>query len=244
MTSGCTSIPKTSVNITSETPAVGNVDMELYHAVLEKVVRDNGSVTFSALRGDTSLTAFLMEVARVRTNVFPSRQSVLALWLNAHNAYVLDLLRNNPARHSPLDISGFRSGDALIVADQHYSLYSIEHDVIGKQFREPRAFFALYMAAKGGPKLSKEPYIDTRVSVQLDSAVKDFLADPAHCKLDRKNNTLYISSFVSEFSEEIERSTGSVLAFIRAFAPEDISNYIGLHPNVHISYTTMDWTLF
>jgi len=240
---GCSAVPKTSVSVTAESPQQSGVSNDLYQSALTKAVRENGSVDFLKLYTDTNLTAYINQIAKIRSSAFVSRPSQLAFWINAHNAYVLDIIRSN-GRRSPKDISGFFSGDAVIIGDQKFSLYSVEHNVIGKQFREPRAFFALYVGAKSGPRLLDQPYEEVHLSDQLDQAVKAFLTNTANCKLDKKNNTIIVSGFVSEFEEEIEGSTGSMLAFLRAFAPSEIASYIDSHPNAHVAYQSTDWTLF
>jgi hypothetical protein len=186
----------------------------------------------------------LNEIARMRTDVFVSRPAALTFWINAHNAFVMDLLRSNGAPRSTDDISGFEYAHVLLIGGSMYSLHDIEHNILTKQFREPRAFFALWDGTHSSPKLLGEPYNEEELSHQLDTQLRSFLEDSTKNMLDRRANTIYLSQIFRDYRDDIEAVTGSLTSFIRAFAPALITHWIDGHPNVVLSYLSYDQTVF
>ncbi|MDP4199463.1 MAG: DUF547 domain-containing protein [Bacteroidota bacterium] len=239
----CGTVPNTSVTAVSSGEQLARVDDSLYANVLARAVNASGAISLAELRGDSNLTEYLDEISRMRTDVFVSRQAALAFWINAHNAWVLDLLRSNPGAKSTDDISGFRYARVFYSGNQRYSLDDIEHSVLVKQFAEPRGFFALCDGTRSSPTLRTEPYSEQHLSEQLDDQLKHFLADSTRNVLDRHTNTLYLSEIFRTYLDDFERISGSVTAFVRAFAPPAMASWIDGHPAVRISYLTYDHTI-
>jgi hypothetical protein len=241
---GCAAPPKTTVTKLPDTQTIRTVDDTYYAAALKKAVTGNG-VDYTPLRTDTNLSHYLQELAQARLDIFPSRQSQLAFWINAHNAYVLDLIRLNNLRgvKSINDISGFRTSKVAAIAGKYLSLKDIGHKIIESEFREPRAFFALYLGARSSPKLLDVPYNSEHLSEQLDAATRTFLADSTKNKLDAPHNTIYLSEVFREYREALERSAGNLRLFVRAFAPSAMAEHIDVHPLVQFDFYKFDWTI-
>jgi hypothetical protein len=236
----CGSIPKTSVSELPEGGPLSYPNDSLYAHVLERAILTGGALNFDALRSDTELTAYLRELALVRTEVFTSRQQQLAFWINAHNAYVLDLLRSNQPIRNVDDLSGYKVSHVLLIAGRRYSLSEIEDHMLTHDFREPRAFFALSDGSRSAPPFRTEPYFESHLSDQLDEQVEEFLADSTKNYLDSKNNTLMLSEIFRRYSDEFDQWVGGTARFVREFAPDAIAVWIDRHPNVKISYLRYD----
>jgi hypothetical protein len=245
MLGGCGSVPKTSIYLGGDTlakPTLNAADHNLLTEVLSRAVDDKGSISIEKLKGDESLTAYLEQLAIARTDVFPSRHAQLTFWINAYNAFVLDMLRLNPVKTSPQDVSRLKTAPVAIVSGKRYSLTDIENNLM-KEFREPRMFFALVTGERGGGQFWKEAYIEEKLSDQLDRAVKSYFADSVNSRLDKDKNTIFLSSFVQIYQEHFVRAAGSVVGFIRAFAPPVMAEHIDQRPTVKISYLRFDNTL-
>jgi hypothetical protein len=240
---GCGSIPKTSVPIMNEHPSLNRVDDSLFRSALQAYVEPSGKVNLNGLRSDTALTAYLRELAIMRVDVFTSRQAELAFWINAHNAYALDMLRSNGPVRNVSTISGFRTSSVVNVGGRMYSLQEIEHTIITNQFREPRAFFALYLGGKSMPRLSMEPYVEATLSEQLDRATRGYLQDSANCFLNRRAGTLFLPSYMSELTDQLEKASGTTQLFVKAFAAPSVAEYLEKYTNVEIVYLKYDWNL-
>lgn len=243
----CGTVPKTTVLTIPEGPPLASLNDSLYEHVLERAVAASGAVDYSELSTDTDLTSYLNEIARVQPDALPSRGALLAFWINTHNAYVLDLIRKNwdgGAVRSIDDIAGFRYANVIIAGGKRYSLDGIEHEIIEKQFREPRAFFALFNGSISSPRLQPKPYVGAELSDELDGQLKGFLADSTKNYLDRKTNTLYLSRIFTTYAGDLEQAAGGALAdFVRLFAPAPIAQWIARHPNLTISNLRYDYSI-
>lgn len=239
----CGGIPATSVTVAPDGPQLSRVDDSLYAHTLAAALDSNGVISLSALRQDEELTEYLGQIARMRTDVFVSRQAALTFWLNTHNAYVLDLLRNNHGARSVDDISGFRYAKIVLAGGERYSLDDIEHSVLTKQFREPRAFFALWDGARSSPKLAAVPYAEEHLSDQLNLQVTGFLADSTKNYLNKPTNTLYLSDRFHEYRDDIEKITNALSSFVRAFAAPPLAEWMDRHSAMKISYLSYDYTI-
>ncbi len=244
MLAGCGGVPHATFTSIPEGTATAPPNSELLAKVLTHSIRENGSLDVESLWNDTDLTEYLREVTLTPMQSFPSRQAELAFWINAHNAWMLDLLRSNHAAHSTDEIGGLLSGRVVIVARATYSMEEIEHRIISTQFREPRAFFALYRGSRSGPKLAAQPFEDETLSKQLNQSLLEFLADSTRNRLDEHQNTLYLSSLFSEYSDELEKAAGNMRLFIRAYAWPELGEYMDMHPLMRIQYLHTDGALF
>lgn len=239
----CGTVPRTTFVTMPEGQPLATVNDSLYARALAGAVSSNGAVSYNKLRDDTDLTEYLRQIALVQMDAFTSRLQLLAFWINAHNAYALDMIRSNMPFRSIDDISGFRYASVALIGGKPYSLDAIEHDIIEKKFREPRAFFALFDGSRSSPALLTEPYTESKFSDQLDGQLKSFLADSTKNLLDKRSNTLYLSRVFSDYASPLADAGGSLAGFARAFAPPAMSAWIGGHPNLVISYLSYDNTL-
>ncbi len=241
----CGTVPKCSVVPGPAEQPLASVDDSLYANVLARAIATNGAVSYSELRSDTELTAYLQQISRVQTSAFVSRTELLAFWINTHNAYVLDMIRLNPAR-SIDDIPGFRYAKIIVTGDgQRYSLDDIEHGILEHQFREPRAFFALFDGTRTSPALRPAPYQGESLGDQLDQQLHQFLADSSKNYLDRPSNSLYLSKIFQDYHTTLEEMTSEKLpVFVRDFAPPAMAEWIARHPAVNLAFLTSDNNIF
>ena len=240
----CGGLVRTTVSTMPEGPRITQVNDSLFAIVLGSAVQPNGAVSYNTLRFDSDLTIYLRQLALIRTDIFTSRQAELAFWLNAHNAYVLDIIRSNLPLQSISDISGFRSAKTALIGGSFYSLDDIEHGILTRQFREPRAFFALFDGTRSSPPLLGTPYTESHLSEQLDHQLNRFLSDSTKNFIDRKANTIYLSERFQEYSSEIESAAGTMAVFLSTYAPAPMSSWINMHSTMHISYLGYDQTLY
>ena len=237
----CGTVPRTTVTELPLAPPLAAANDSLFARALERAISSSGTISIKELQSDTDLTAYLQQISRVRTDGFNTRAELLAFWINTHNAYVLDMIRLNPAR-SVDDISGFRYAKIILTSDgQRYSLDDIEHTILEHQFREPRAFFALFDGSRSSPTLLDEPYSGEHLSEQLDTQCRAFLADSSKNYLDRRANTLYLSKIFQDYSSSLEEMASEPLTtLVRDFAPPTISEWISRHSKLTISYLRYD----
>ena len=156
-------------------------------------------------------------VTKKEFNTF-SRDQKLAFWINAYNAYTIQIILKNYPVKSIKDISSgwFSSGpwkkDFINLFGKTMSLDNIEHDIIRKEFAEPRIHFAVNCASIGCPYLLQEAFVANRLSIQLDKAAINFLHNKSKNFL--KGNTLYLSKIFDWYGNDFNPIYGSFKNYI------------------------------
>jgi hypothetical protein len=142
----------------------------------------------------------------------------IALWVNAYNALTLKTIVDHyPIKKGGL-LSGLRFPESSIrqipgvwdktrhpVMGKPVTLDQIEHEVLRKQFDEPRIHMALVCAAMGCPPLRNEPYTGDRLDAQLTDQARRVFSDPRKFRIDRESETAYLSSIFKWFGPDFER---------------------------------------
>ena len=122
------------------------------------------------------------------------------------------------------------------------TLDHVEHDLIRKDYKEPRVHFALVCAARSCPPLRGEPYTPDKLDEQLEDQGSVFMNTPSKNRVDLENRTVYLSKIFKWFSGDFEEASGSVLAFVRPYFPKDISKQLEEH-EFAVEYMDYDWAL-
>lgn len=217
-----------------------------WDALLKKWVDSRGMVNYQGFLQDRKLLqAYLQQLETKAPNEKKwSKEEQLAYWINAYNAYTIELvLRNYPLESikdvklgqqmlfvvaSPWDIEFIKAGD------RELSLNNIEHDIIRPTFKEPRIHFALVCAARSCPKLRQEAYVAERLDAQLADQARSFLLDPD--KNEVRSNKLELSKLFDWYQGDFTK--GRTLQ-------EAISEYSGMPVNkdAKVSYRYYSWKL-
>lgn len=211
-----------------------------YGTVLSKNV-SNGSVNYQNIKNNISkLDQFLSEASQVDKSVYGSwsEEEKLAFLINLYNAQTLKLITDNYPIISIKDIGKPWDIDIVNLFGSKTSLNHLEHEVIRKEFNEPRIHFALVCAAKGCPILLNKPYLGSKLKKQLETSTTNFLKDSEKNYIDEDSKTLNLSPIFDWFNKDFAKKSGSVAKFLKPYFPEDaaIENY-------QIKYTNYDWSL-
>jgi hypothetical protein len=169
-----------------------SIDHTAFTSLLKKNVNAQGMVNYKALATDQApLNNYLNTLSQNEPAKNWSVNEKLAFWINTYNAYTIKLILdyyNGGKLKSIKDIGTIipipRINDGwskkfIKIGSKTLSLNNIEHDIIRKQFAEPRIHAALVCAAKSCPKLRSEAYLPSQLSGQLDDQMRDFINDPS-----------------------------------------------------------------
>ena len=229
-----------------------------YNNVLQTYVSDRGLVNYQQLQANRQeLDRFNQSFAMVSPETYNSwsEPEKLAFLINAYNSFTLQsIIDQNPLKKSIRDISGVWKRRKFAIAGMEKTLDNIEHDIIREEFNEPRIHMALVCAAMSCPILRNEAYTAEELDAQLDDQTRKFITSSQGFKIDRDQNTVYLSSIFKWFGKdwianyEIKNKfTGSkkekaVLNFISQYLnPQDIQ-YLE-QGEYKISYLKYDWSL-
>ncbi|CAA9241455.1 MAG: Uncharacterized protein DUF547 [uncultured Cytophagales bacterium] len=211
-----------------------------WDALLKKHVSAKGVVDYRGfIRDSVALNGYLGQLAASPPREKWSRDEQMAWWLNAYNAYTVQLI----ARHYPLksinDIkqAGARSPwDIPFIAldGTRFTLNHIEHEILRKQFADPRVHFAIVCASQSCPKLAAEAFEAGKLNGQLDRLTREFLDDPSRNKITARQAE--VSQIFDWFKEDFTKK-GTVPGFINQYATAKIAK------GTKVGFLAYDWGL-
>jgi len=220
----------------------------LYSRVLTTFVKAE-RVNYAALRTHREdLDRYLEDVASVRKTKFRpwSEAQQIAFLCNAYNACTLRLIIDHYPVKSIKDIGTVLNGPwdqpVVKIFGETTTLNKLEHEVLRKDYAEPRLHFALVCAAKSCPPLRTEAYVGARLDEQLDDQARRFLATPAKNRVEAAERTVYLSPIFKWYAGDFEHKSGSVLAMLKPYWPESARAEL-VKGEFKIRYTEYDWSL-
>ncbi len=231
------------------------VDHALFSAVLTAQVKD-GRVDYAALKTDARLGRYLAQLAATDPTTLANEAERLAFWLNAYNAYTLQLIVDRAPAKSITEIGtgGLVVGSILkttawdirfaMIGGKKYTLNEIEHEIIRRQFKDARAHFALNCASGSCPVLRTEAYEAGTLDQQLDDQGRLFVQDAAKNRFDIATKTARLSSIFKWYGGDFGAGDRAALLAAAKYAPEDVRRAIEAEPAAwKIEYLAYDWSL-
>jgi len=219
-------------------------------AWLRRLVTD-GRVDYRAWQQEAAFEGWLARVAAFDPTALTSEEERLAFWMNAYNAFVVaSVLKRYPLRSILPTFAGVPNWIAFAwffwrpahrVGNRRYSLSHIEHQILRRDWGDPRVHFAIVCASVGCPLLRAEAYDPDRVRQQLDADAARFLNNPDKVRYDATTDTLYASKILNWYREDFLREARSL--------PEYVSRYRHAHPSetltpaTRVEYLDYDWSL-
>ncbi|MBL7978998.1 MAG: DUF547 domain-containing protein [Bacteroidetes Order II. Incertae sedis bacterium] len=247
---GCANVPQTPIRQPIQKPM--HFEHGDFTEVLQKYVDEEGMVDYAALKTDRGrLDAYLIRLAQNDPDRLPELER-LAYWINVYNAFTLKLvLENYPVRSilriTPLPIPGKTSAwdlESVTVGGKRFTLTAVEHEIIRKEFKEPRIHFALVCAAMSCPKLRREAYEGIRLDEQLTDQAVVFLAEKHKNDLNPTADTIRLSKIFSWFASDFEQGGQTVQQYLSRFFPYEDLLRTKLEKNAFkIRYTDYNWGL-
>jgi len=242
------------VTVASSAP----LSYESYGTVLRTYVNADGLVDYSALQANPqALKDFIAQLGAVSPDTYAawSENEKIAFLINAYNAITLEsIINQTPLKGSIKDIFGVWNFNKHTVMGRSLTLDNIEHDILRKDFQEPRIHAALVCAAISCPPLRREPYTGENLDKQLDEQVRKWLASSRGLQIDRTQNRVAISSIFDWFGEDWQAQYGikgkftgstkerSALNFISNYVNPEDKKYLE-QGNYKLEYLNYDWSL-
>lgn len=224
-------------------------DHSAFDALLGKHVAA-GMVDYDAFKAP-EFEAYLGDLARADVGALPGKER-LALYINAYNAYTIELINRKGERDSirnvnktlGLKLKGPWKEELAAVGGKTYALDTLEHDIVRKQFKEPRIHFALVCAAMSCPALRSEAYTGAKLDAQLDDQARLFLLrSPEKNRVDLKTGTLYVSKILDWYREDFGSTDAAVAGYVAGFYPEGPEKQLLLSGRAKLAAVDYDWTL-
>lgn len=221
------------------------VDHGIWDRLLKKYVNEKGLVNYKGLKKEEGeLKKYLDLLSKNPPTAKWSKNEQMAYWINAYNAYTVQLVLTHypiksikdigskiqiPFVNTPWDIK------FITIGNEKYDLNNIEHDILRKKFDEPRIHFALVCAARSCPRLLQEAYDADRLISQLDEQGTDFLNTPSKNAVTPKYASL--SKYFDWYKADWTDHGKTVESWINQYAANKINK------DTKISYLEYNWDL-
>lgn len=235
------------------TVATAAPDDALFTALLQDHV-DEGAVDYAAIADDSRLETYLAQLAATDPAKLPDRDAQMAFWINAYNAYTLQLVASVENVRTIREITGLGTrGDAesakpwdqpiATIGGKDYTLNQVEHEIIRPQFGDARIHFALVCAAYSCPQLRSEAYVADRLDEQLDAQGRWFMAH--RNEIDPRQRTAGLSQLFNWFAEDFGADQNEILRYAAQFvAHPAAANSLRNEPHRwKVTYLDYDWSL-
>jgi len=209
--------------------------------LLQKHVTEGGQVNYKGFVQDsTLLQQYLDDLSQHPPGDNWAEQEKLAYWINAYNAFTVKLIVDNYPLKSIKDIS---EGMAMIdspwdikffkIGDTDFDLNTIEHEILRKDFEEPRIHFAINCASFSCPKLRNEAFIPSKLEAQLEEQATEFINNPDKNMINEQVTKLskIFDWFQSDFSKKTD-----LLTFIQKYKST-------LNKSNKVEHIVYDWAL-
>ncbi len=209
-----------------------DLEFKSWDSLLKKYVRakETGKTTqvlYTELKKNKKeLEPVLAEFSTVNQKEFDSWDSKnqLAFLLNAYNLFTWKLMVDNWPVKSIKDIGSVLKSPWKIefynLLGKKRSLDWLEHDVIRKNYAEPRVHFALNCASIGCPPLRGEAYVASKLETQLEEQTKMFLSNPKENSFNVKTKKLELSEIFSWFKGDFTKKSKSLPHWLSHYWPE------------------------
>jgi hypothetical protein len=212
------------------------LDETTYATLLQHYVR-GGKVNYAALK-EKDFPA----LERLYLSLTDEKRTDLAFWINAYNIIVLrETTRAFPVKDVwTVNKNFFKAKHP--VAGRQLSLDEIEHDIIIKQFHDPRIHFGINCASASCPILAPEPFTPDNLNAKLNENARQFINDDANVRFDEMRGVLQLSKLFEWNAADFKRDAGSVEKYLAKYLTPERQRLLQSR-RWKIEYVPYDWSL-
>lgn len=204
---------------------------------------------YSKLKKDQKLFGeYLKELSSVTLKEYQgfSKMQKIAFLINAYNAFTIEIILREYPVTSIKDIGSFFKSTWKIkffkLLEEDFYLDRIEHEILRKDFNEPRIHFAVNCASISCPSLYPEAFKAKVLDKQLDLAAKNFLGNTEKNRID--GSQLRLSKIFDWYGDDFNKSFGSFYSYIAPLMTKDLKVQKKIaNKELEVSYLKYDWKL-
>ena len=218
----------------SWTASTQTMDHSKWTDILQAYVADNGKVNYKGLLNNRAvLNDYLNDLASNAPEDSWSIAEKKAYWINAYNAYTIQLILDNYPIESIKDLKNPWGQQFIEIGGKTITLNTIEHEIL-RPMGDSRIHFAIVCASESCPKLLNCAFEAEILKTQLDQTAHEFINDPS--KNSITPSKISISKIFKWFKSDFPKED----AFIKY-----LNKYstVTIFPDPKINYKTYDWTL-
>ena len=218
---------------------------KIWTSILKRYVNPEGLVNYKGIIKDKAeFQKYLDMLSHTPPQESWSKNDQEAYWINVYNAFTVKLIIDYYPVKSIKDI-GPKPQIVFIntpwqkkffyIGKEHFKLDRIEHQILRKEFSEPRIHFAIVCASMSCAKLRREAYEGDRLDEQLKNQAIDFLTDRKKNKITSEKAEL--SSYFTWFKSDFEKNGQTVIGFINQYSP------VKMKKDANITFLDYNWSL-
>lgn len=210
-----------------------NISHDLWDELLSRYVDDRGRVNYRGMKDERAkLNRYLNLLASNVPDNSWSRSAEMAYWINAYNAFTVDLILKNYPLKSIMDLDGGKTWDIkrITLGGKSYSLNQIEHDILRPKFKDARIHFAVNCAAQSCPKLWNRAWTASNLDANLQRMTREFISSSHN---DINAGRLRLSRLFDWYAEDF----GDIRDFVDRYSS------VKVRPDALISFMEYDWAL-
>lgn len=233
------------VMILGFSPQNKTVNHDVWHKVLQKYVSTEGNVNYKGLKNNRKeLDAYLKLLQANHPQSTWTEPQRLAYWINAYNAFTVDLILQHYPVKSIRDIGGLikipgvqSAWDIsfIVIEGKKYSLGDIEHKILRKEFNEPRIHFAINCASYSCPKLINQAFKAAKIEEQLQQVSIDFINDTKRNTIAK--DKVELSKIFDWYKSDFTADGKTLIQYINQFTKIKINN------NAKLAFAKYNWNL-
>jgi hypothetical protein len=195
-----------------------------------------------------ALQAYLQSLSRVSEADFKawSRPEQMAFLINAYNAHTVEkVLTRYPNLKSIWDFGRFFANP---FRDPFFSLLGarmtldrVEHEILRKQYPDPRIHYAVNCASIGCPMLREEAYVAVQLEKQLEEQTQRFLSDRSRNRV--RGGRLEVSKIFDWFREDFEPLERYFAPYAQSLSDDPGQQKLVAAGKARLSFLDYDWSL-
>lgn len=205
-----------------------------WDTLLRRHVSADGRVHYKGFATDRAvLKDYLNTLAQNPPAATWSRTEKMAYWINAYNAFTVDLIVEHYPLQSITQLDGGKTWDVkrIEIGSKKYSLNDIENGILRPQFADARIHFAINCAARSCPPLHNRAYTAENLERMLEERTRRFVRN------ERYNRIRPTRAEVSKIFDWYADDFGDLHTFLSRYAGVTVS------PTATVVFLEYDWRL-
>ena len=211
-----------------------------WDALLKTHVSKLGTVNYKGFKTDQAkLTAYLLDLESNVPSAAWSKNETMAYWINAYNAYTVQLMVKNYPLKSIMDLkyNGKSAWDYkwIKIGTETLSLNDIEHVKLRKKYKDARIHFTVNCASFSCPVLLNSAYIATKLEAQLEAQAILFINDPKRNQISA--SSAKVSQLFEWYQDDFTTGGKTVIDYLNKYSKTKIK------AGTNIGYMNYNWNL-
>lgn len=211
----------------------------VWNNLLQKHVDEHGWVDYTSFEKDKEqLNLYLTYLNNTKPDNSWSVNKTKAYWINAYNAYTVKTILEHAPVKSILDIKENDKNAWEIsfakVGGKTYTLNHIEHEILRKEYDDPRVHVGVNCASISCPPLPNVAFTEKNIDALLTQGMKNFINQGDRNTITAKK--LKLSKIFNWFQEDFTQQS-DLITFINQYSD------ITINKDAKIVYKEYNWNL-